>query len=473
MALLVSIKLGTPDRGINGLGAQHLQFVDFVKVRDSEVAAINGRPEQWALGRAAYQYVAVPDSREPLIRQLIETIVEPDGSKIRQSSEGWLDESRFLAKLGTTSRQLLDGKTKSIVDGSEWDFTDRAFVKRYSTDGLYVARSTIDLAAVTSGTFTFGGGVGDDYPDRTQSLADAGALTGNLTFPQNSATAETAQSGFFVSQGVHTFKLTSNSHPDGDVNAGYKSTQNGGANGVWFQTAGTGDIVIEHQHWEDIAGVDTGGALIKVNVTGAHTLKIIKCLLDGGGPVNNGRRGGLEINDADLTLEFSDLKIWDCWFWNMILGNFTTASKIEHCVTFGDGQGFNFAKQLTMLNCGGYTNDASFAGAGVALSTGNNTSGNDAQNEDANWNSGSGNLSSRTAGTDFVSVTDTSSDFLTIADTSGLHQAGTDWTITEAATSINDVARVLGDVDIGAHAIARAGGGAAATYYYNKLLAGN
>jgi len=174
----------------------------------------------------AFLHLELPrDSNIDFLRELVSS-EQPDGDidTILRAHKYRFNESDFISSLGVTD---LSAKLKSpdhmpLIDGSPLNLQNIA-VRSILTDYSKI-ESSHDIKAVTSGTFTVGGGGGEDYAKLSAAAADSGTQTGTLTFNINSDFTETSSADFNHDAASNTLIIGATNDHGGDITAAHVMT---------------------------------------------------------------------------------------------------------------------------------------------------------------------------------------------------------------------------------------------------------
>ena len=448
--LLISVKRGTPECSTllrNVWGVQHLQICDFVWADQRLVDKLNNDPEATKAGMSAYQYMAVPLGWEAKIRELMEPVVE--GEEEKQGRLAWFDQTAFLKKVGCTEAELLNGRKRAIIDASQWDLTDGALVKRCDVDGPYVAADVIDRAAITSGTHTENAGGGGDYLTVASAWGDVTHLTGAMELQQDSAITETSGALISKDNNGHEFKQTCNSYHNGDPTAGYKLTLNHTSIGLDERFYDVGDVIIEKLN---IVRSQAGGVINVQSQGSVRTSKVRQILIDLAGLAGN----GIETKHSNLATQIYLCKIWggsNGGYAAIYTGAASGSSVIENNSIYFNDYGIHAGGQaITIRNNAAIRTGSRNCYFQIASADGYNNCDSDASGENADFSTGSGNVSNLSTAI-WTSVDDTSSDFLTPVASSGIDGAATTPTLWSTDIAGNPYAGTIGAQQIAVSAL--------------------
>jgi hypothetical protein len=301
-----------------------------------------------------------------------------------------------------------------------------------------------DRNLVTAGVYTVG--TAGSYSSWVTAAADTGNLTGNLTFQQISDISAGSNAVFAPNLNGFTLLLTSNSPPNGDPTAGWKTytTFSAGQRTIQFSPAtitGGGIFEIRYLNMKRTSpqNNDPSRGPLFIDTNQVCTIKIHDLMADwegaGGGQFNVGRF--MRFNCANATGQL----------WNIVATNFRPRSTdnnggngivvlacgastvIENCSMYTMKSMFELNTVLTVRNCCGAlarNNTGTPASVFVAttLATGRNNAADDTSCANANWSAGSGNLVNQTFATEFVSLDRTNAAFFQLLNTATFRGLG-------------------------------------------------
>jgi len=351
----------------------------------------------------------------------------------------------YTAVESTKTRIVLD----SDVVGDELisDWQSEKTVDPVKQSGVWVFKSaeclsvTKDFNVVASGSYTVGGGVGDDYATWAAAATDVAAiLTGDLTFTQTTATTEVANCLFSSAIDIkgYTLTLESNNPHYGDPTAGNLISLNGAIWGIWVDVSDTaataGTVEIKHLYEKRVAA---GGATSMYECNGRNVninFSIHDCLADGNSI--DGSRGQFRFSDARGTWECYNCVAWDGQYGYFVRdgANKTIENCAAYSVQFGGFELWNLA--CTVRNCVSFDNGTDYSNHVNA--TGRYNVSSDATATNANWGAGVGNIPNTAAAACVQSVDDTNSTFFDILVGGTLIGAGEANTIAERTTCIRN-----------------------------------
>jgi len=316
--------------------------------------------------------------------------------------------------------------------------------------------------AVSSGSYTVGSS--DDYATWALATADIANLTGDLTFTQRTAVTDTGGSSLTEDLGGFILKITSNASSKGDPTLGHLISVNHGSDQFNLPMAGSGTLEISNLKFKRLVSI---GAVyeIKIRAWAASTTPVIKIhdiLFDGNS------KGGRAFYVNDNLSSNWDFRAWNCKGYGAHAYVFLTdvggtgTIKWDNMVAYGaTNTGFYCGNVaiLTVTNCVAAnitTSDFAF----IVNAVGKNNASEDATAADANWGTGSGNVTSIVAADEFESLVNTEEDFLNIKeDAPNIKDGGTTPAISDNTAGIEGNPRPQsgGDFSIGANEYAKSG----------------
>ena len=350
----------------------------------------------------------------------------------------WMKFSELENNLGMPGLEAdLRAKNKlvPIVDGTALDPT----LFKASKDTDFTKLPPIpDLNAVSTGTFKYGSGGGDDYSTRSGAYADIANLTGPLTFQQNSAVTETATATITENLAGNTFKDESLSVHNGNPNLGHKTTYSTvNINQISIQCEGSGTFELDRLYNTRSASCNVAD-LIFTAITTEFTAKIHHLLADGANLGENAFWWGDSTPICHMwSSKFYDFKASATDIFDGNASGYNASTIVENIVirtTNGNKSCIDArGSSCTFRNVAVIPSGTGLGFKDIASATGRNTASTDATNTDGSWSVGSGNVSSITAANEFESLTDTNAQFLDLKQdgTSTLDTAGVAPAITE------------------------------------------
>lgn len=358
-------------------------------------------------------------------------------------SRGWVDFEEMQSELGIPDLAGRLRRRDSIVNVIPVVGRSLGLIKDTAlTD--FTKRAIPDENLVTTGTYTYGSGGGDNYTTRALAYADAGNLTGNLTFQQNSNTTETTKATISVNLGGFEFKDTNNSYHNGDTSAGYASTYTqGGANDFINLTAeGPGTQTIEKLRLVTGAVYSVNqNAILVSSISTECTVNVQRLFLDHNG--YSDRIRCMFFTTANVTVNVSNCLI-SRWRYSGVVF-FTaapTVATIENCSVDGSGgsastsycyYGNNYSV-ITWRNCLSFGGTNITGWSAVTNNTARNCASDDATADDATTNSGC--LVNIDVPRAIMSFDPTRSDFLRAKYDGLLARAGVTTTISDNTSGI-------------------------------------
>jgi len=274
-----------------------------------------------------------------------------------------------------------------------------------------------DRNMATSGTHDFG--PGKTLTTLVSAWADAGSLTGNLTYQQTGSTVETSNGLHSGNLNGYTLKFTNTNPSLGDPTAGYSINWNTTILLMKPESEGSGKVIIEKFrifHSQDSIGVNP--CILPNAIVVPLDLHIREVLLDG-----RGNEGELFYsNDSSPVCYIYNNKVWDVDDAGIRTDSINTSSVIENNTVYaciGTGDGIDYENDaISARNNACYDNaDDDHEGTG-SLSSFLKCASSDLTGSEAG-------LRSRSAATDFESTSDLSSDFLVPKITGILDESGT------------------------------------------------
>ncbi len=296
--------------------------------------------------------------------------------------------------------------------------------------------------AVSSGTYTVG--TAGNYATWAAAQADiAATLTGNLTFNQISDTVEPGTpSGGLIDLAGKTITFKSLSPHDGDPTAGYKAICTSSPSNRWVinMSIGTfaGGTGLLRIYDLNIQKDGTGGGGLYVDALGPD-VEVHDIIGDGTGSTGT----GFSLDTEPFGR--STIEVWNCesegfgsGFGIVLVNGLMT---IENCTasnasTYGFNCGGAFA--ATFRNCvafGAGNSDFAFN----LNATGRNNASEDTSAQDGNWSTGTGNVTSITPASEFLSLSISDPDFVRVKEGGSCEASGTNPTL--SSTGIRGNAR--------------------------------
>jgi len=327
----------------------------------------------------APRYMEVPRSKKSDVK-----------AKIADTTVSWRVDLNDLADSAgdATINTVFHDKAKMIIKSYEKDLWKTV---KDEKDVKKVKDKIVDKFVISTGAASYGSA--GDYATRALAYADVANLTGNLTFHQISATTETATASANEALNNYTFTDSSDSPHNGSLGGGYISTLNITDNMGIYNSMEGGTIRIAGLSLFRAATQATGtlGDIHVDGISTSLTVNIENCIVHGDGK----SQICVKVADTDATLN-----MWNVYGINALTDifkiNVAAASDIENITSYAsngtdgvDASGCA-AEFRNVLVIGTYSGGAYMS---VSSATGTNTASTDATNENADWNSGTGNVS--------------------------------------------------------------------------------
>lgn len=302
----------------------------------------------------------------------------------------------------------------------------------------------------TYGTYTVG--TSGDYATLAEAFNSSSTLTGNMTLQQISDLTETASSSLDFTNSEYTLTIENSNPHYGDPSGGYIITVGAMTNWLVHSNtggAGTGDIILKDLN-VNFSGAVTRGLYLTASA-GVRDIIIENLLLNGNGNLFYGLLPASSVTTVKC-YNFIILNSSSTGLYNFTgSGNIFENGTIYDCTSYGFNGNNNTA---TIRNVASIGNGTDFVNIGSA--SGYNNACSDTSGEDADFSTGSGNISNISAGTVFQSTDAADSNFLYPVEEEALNGAGSNPTISGHTKYINDVDIVTDNVDIGAIGLLRA-----------------
>lgn len=310
-------------------------------------------------------------------------------------------------------------------------------------DGTYSIGADEYDTATYEGTFEYGTGyTGGNFPTRAKAYESIPALfTANLIFNQISDTTETSVS--VGTENLNTFSFTDNFN-------GYKTNLNANNHGI--------DLSFSNGS----CNINGDNGLMFTQYTLSSTYASILIRLGSLGQVYNihhivcdkNGKNGHGIRQSGIS--GGDVKIYSCKVFGAITTGFSTyaisstATQIENCTSDNCGIGVDCNSKSTIVkNVACINNTTDFAN--ISNATGTNNASEDATALDANWSTGTSNITGITPANEFKSLVSDDWNNLRLISGGSLETNGTAPSIAENTTGIRGNARgVGGNYSIGA-----------------------
>lgn len=464
--LWATIKIGDQQTAMGKyhLGVKDGMVVDFVDPNDPSYGP-DYFPSEWM--RTVFLNVKVPYQYKDNLKNWVMPVGDETDTENYRARGRLIRFGEFPLAAQNKIRNALDkGKVLDLTQQyAAWLFPDgtRQESSTWTSNAvkqLFVSSSVlnppaVDDNAISSGSYTVGSDVGDDYATLAAAVADLANLTGDLTLTVSSSSiTETAGNNPAISLGGHCLTFTSAQY-SGNPNTDYRVDCNFSGSFLFdFDVSGPGEVCIEgiFFKWTGTASINNRVITVGSAPTG-YTMNIRDCMFDGVG--GNGHRA-VDVGMSGVTFNHSNNIAWD-WS-NIGFRLVSVPHTVENCVATGCVNGFNFlGSASTVRNCIAFGNSgAEFVN--ISACSGYNNASDDATAGNANWSTGSGNITSLNTATAFESITDTDGDnYLLPAESGALYGAGSNPTIGGHDTYINGVDIVTDDVDIGAKGLERSG----------------
>ena len=346
----------------------------------------------------------------------LKEICTPVSDGLEESSglainEKFKRERKYVFKDSIFKTLVKDNKIDSKMAGPGFipaiDVTDQdltKFVKHSENIDWSRKRPKLDVKAVTSGTYTFGTGGGDDYVTASACAADCGTQTAELNFNMNSDVTETATATFNHDDGGFDLNIGSTNPHSGVVTDGF--TQSVGHSGINFRldVTGAGTAYVSDFYIKRTVTVSSANrALIWVQ-SSASSAVIHDMFLnaDGFGGV------GLYLYNSNAAY---DRWAYNCVVWDCAIGvknGSNSSSKgsafeniyIRNCSTAGldnAARGGKYRNIFSASNTTDYANTTSATGDGISATD--------------TTDFGTGSNGSLTEADEVLSTDDTSADF--------------------------------------------------------------
>lgn len=276
-----------------------------------------------------------------------------------------------------------------------------------------------DRNAIFGGINTWG--ASGTYSTLVALAADMGTLTSNLIARMVGDATHTATIDFNTDWAGFNFTIDSDDPHNGDVNAGHTMSQNNNSHS--FIVRPTNPATFECQDFtikEIMAGGSGDRYVIWILGSGLVSLNH-DMFINGNGFGAN--RLGIAPSRNSSSYVYNNV-IWEISKEAFRLYNTDSGTTtFENNVSYNNGTGFTGINQAV-----NFTNNVSFSNildwGGLNKAVGNNNACTDATGEDADFSSGSGNLSSLTIGDEVISEVDTSTDFMRPKEGSNIIDSG-------------------------------------------------
>lgn len=361
--------------------------------------------------RTVFSYLKVPLSAKGLIDAMLLDVSE-GGSRVKKSKGFRLDLKKLAKEKdkeekdregGNQNQDLYaDWTSENPVDPTDCTITQLAkYLEDVSELDYETEPEILDTNSISSGSWSVGPDVSDDYPSIATYAADFTTQTAQIDGTYTGSTTETGSAVFSHNNAGFDYTLISDDPHLGNINAGYTTSINHTSSGIQpIHSATSGFFVCDGFKIKNL--LTRSSATYLINASGSNrSIKATNMHLDGGG------LGGSGINMSRES-ESANVKIYDCndtGFYTA--GNFTTTSNF---VIYNCGTGVNCStassstlKNFIVFSCTtNYTNISNITGL-------NNQSDHATNGQDSDWLAGSsGNVAGRVAADEIV--TDTAED---------------------------------------------------------------
>lgn len=355
---------------------------------------------------------------------------------ISQASDDW-----NLGKL-KSGGSLDSGGTTTAIAGNTTGIRGNA-----RPTGTNVSIGADQFDATTSISYTVGtSGDFATFEDAFSSLP--ATFTGDATLTQISDVTETGVAISTSNLNGKTLTITSDTPHNGDVNKGHITNIAHNNDGFDVKFTGTGSTTFEMKNLyikRTVAGASNFEYMyyLRLNSAGG-TYKFHDLLCD-----QNGLTGsGPGYAHTGQTMETWNVVVWDGWNGVSLPNNAITPGTwtLENISVYNVGnRGFaSFANfNGTIRNCYA-TGSASVDYIGVTSATGRNNASGDTTAQNANWGTGTGNITSLTVGNEVVSIVDDDWNFFKAKDNGSIDSGGVAPTISGNTTGIRGNARPTG-----------------------------
>lgn len=329
----------------------------------------------------------------------------------------------------------------AVVEIQDWTSLNISIIKSSAT----LNPLAIDLNAVSSGTFTVGDDVSDDYSTWSAAAADLSAtLTGNITFNMTSDITETAQTTWATDLVTHTMLANSNTPHGGDPNVGFKITHSTTGSDIFSTsgltgTAGSGVFEIKNLHFNKTVSNSSDRCMDIFSIT-----TNIKILFHDNLVKANGFTRALRLFDGNATYHIYNNVFWGTTSDAAIRLRSTSGAAttiLENNIIFDSQDGLDCdGNAATIRNNASFSNSTTdYVDQGSA--TGRNNASEDATAANANWSTGTGNQPSITVADEIENTDDTNTDFMKVKASGILADSGVTTTITENTLGIRGTVR--------------------------------
>lgn len=364
---------------------------------------------------------AVQNVLKPYTKASDSDAMNVDGS-ITRLRKAFIDLAALETSLGIPSLEAaLRGK--GSVDVLDCTGLTAAVLKDAKN---YTGSGHSDHNAVSSGSYNIGSGY--DYTTVSAAYADVAALTGDLTFTQKAGTTEVSRPYTTAASNGYTFKHTSDIDPLGDpTNTSRLISIGHDGFGLSPDLTGSGAVTLEKLYVKNTVTLNSAYHAVSLGSTAlTGTMSVLNCMVDKGAQ----QGGGITAGNSSASLRMVNCVVWDqsanqggIFFWSPKAND----TYVENCVAYGCYRGFyhNVAFATELRNCAAFNSLSGSDYGNTSSSVGRNNCSSDATATNANWSTGTGNITSKTAATSVTSTTDTDSSFLDVLVGGNLDGAGT------------------------------------------------
>lgn len=347
-----------------------------------------------------------------------------------------------LNKLATVAKDAtLESKWKSkdvveIADCKDLKETDFIESSTKSNEA-----EVLDANVITSGSYTVGSG--GDYSTWTAALSDIGNLTGNLTLTQIASTFESATAGMSFDLNGYNFTMTVNRYHQGN-NLGGHLTYVNTTSGIFLYVDmdGGGNFYCNSLNLKQNAS-NTGTNICRfLQSTNTYNIYWGNNIIDCNSLTNaylNDNSNAVTYFYANITFGYPN----SGFFFNAANSN----SRYENNTFYGGSRGIDLSSKNTRLRNNAAYNTSTDDFQDNSAATGFTNASEDTTADNANWTTGSGNITS-VASTNWF-------DIYKIDANSDLYNAGSTSEISAFTHYINGVPKIDGNMDIGAWGVER------------------
>jgi hypothetical protein len=214
--------------------------------------------------------------------------------------ENELHDLFFEEKIHSPDKiDCIDGETYNLIacfkDSKDYDFSSRELIT--------------DFRAISSGTYTIGGDVGDDYSTLTTAFADLANLTGDLYLIHTSDTTLSSFTSVDIDLNGYTLIVGSDTPHRGAANRGHTINCNRDGNLIAIRCEGSGNFVFKDLILKQTATLTTTYRILYIiNVDASFNGYFHDLLFDGNGYSNI---NFFRIYDNTPVIECWNIKGWD------------------------------------------------------------------------------------------------------------------------------------------------------------------